>query len=142
MDASEGHEGRTSIFNFARPASLQRLCDYVHRGSLATEETAVLKRYRAALKLASDPSVSEGLTYDLCYCQSEADGFDPDRHFAFLRHSDGVTMLFCCNFSDSEANMRIRIPQHAADYLGLGRNFSSDGISLTVSPYDYSVIAV
>ena len=142
VDASEGHEGRTSIFNFARPASLQRLCDYVHGGSLTNEETAVLERYRTALKLALDPSVSEGLTYDLCYCQSAADGFDPDRHFAFLRHSDGGTMLFCCNFSGSAASLRIRIPQHAADYLGLGCNFSPDGISLTVSPLDYSVIVI
>ena len=142
VDASEGHEGRTSIFNFARPASLQRLCDYVHGGSLTAEETAVLERYRAALRLALDPSVSEGLTYDLCYCQSAADGFDPDRHFAFLRHSEGGTMLFCCNFSGSAARLRIRTPQHAVDYLGLGCNLSPDGISLTVSPYDYTVIVI
>lgn len=142
VDASEGHEGRTSIFNFARPASLQRLCDYVHGGSLTAEETAVLERYRAALRLALDPSVSEGLTYDLCYCQSAADGFDPDRHFAFLRHSEGGTMLFCCNFSGSAARLRICIPQHAVDYLGLGCNLSPDGISLTVSPYDYTVIVI
>ena len=142
VDASEGHEGRTSIFNFARPASLQRLCDYVHGGSLTAEETAVLERYRAALRLALDPSVSEGLTYDLCYCQSAADGFDPDRHFAFLRHSEGGTMLFCCNFSGSAVRLRIRIPQHAVDYLGLGCNLSPDGISLTVSPYDYTVIVI
>ena len=142
VDASEGHEGRTSIFNFARPASLQRLCDYVHGGSLTAEETAVLERYRAALRLALDPCVSEGLTYDLCYCQSAADGFDPDRHFAFLRHSEGGTMLFCCNFSGSAARLRIRIPQHAVDCLGLGCNLSPDGISLTVSPYDYTVIVI
>ncbi len=142
VDASEGHDGRTSIFNFARPASLQRLCAYVHGGSLTVEETAVLERYRAALKLALDSSVSEGFTYDLCYCQSTADGFDPDRHFAFLRHSDGGTMLFCCNFSGSASRMRIRIPQHAVDYLGLGCNLSPDGISLTVSPYDYTVIVI
>lgn len=142
VDASEGYEGRTSIFNFARPASLQRLCDYVHGGSLTTAETAVLERYRAALRLALDPSVSEGLTYDLCYCQSAADGFDPDRHFAFLRHSEGGTMLFCCNFSGSAVRLRIRIPQHAVDYLGLGCNLSPDGISLTVSPYDYTVIVI
>ena len=142
VDASEGHEGRTSIFNFARPASLQRLCDYVHGGSLTAEETAVLERYRAALRLALDPSVSEGLTYDLCYCQSAADGFDPDRHFAFLRHSEGGTMLFCCNFSGSAARLRTRIPQHAVDYLGLGCNLSPDGIFLTVSPYDYTVIVI
>ena len=51
-------------------------------------------------------------------------------------------MLFCCNFSGSAARLRIRIPQHAVDYLGLGCNLSPDGISLTVSPYDYTVIVI
>ena len=138
VDASEGHEGRTSIFNFARPESLQRLSAYVHgQGSLPAEESAVLARYRAALQLAAAPSVSEGLTFDLCYCQSAEDGFDPDRHFAFLRHSGGETMLFCCNFSDSEAHLRIRIPDHAVDYLRIGTNPHPDGIPITVPPRDF-----
>ena len=115
VDASEGHEGRTTIFNFARPASLQRLCAFVHTPdclrslpdsacslsssvpdasglsgageSLSAKELSVLTHYRDALALAGSAAVSEGLTFDLCYCQSFEDGFDPDRHFAFLRHS-------------------------------------------------------
>ena len=141
-DASEGHEGRTSIFNFAKPESLQRLYAYVHGEALPAGEVAVLARYRAALQLAASPCVSEGLTYDLCYCQSPADGFNADRHFVFLRHADGKTMLFCCNFSDSEARLRIRIPQHAVGYLGLACNPCPDGISLTVSSFDFAVIAI
>ena len=140
VDASEGHEGRTSIFNFAKPESLQRLYAYVHGKALPAGEAAVMARYRAALQLAASPSVSEGLTYDLCYCQSPTDGFDADRHFVFLRHADGETMLFCCNFSDSEARITVRIPGHAVEYLGLDRKPSPDGISLTVNPFDYTVV--
>ena len=139
VNASEGHEGRTSIFNFDKPDSLQRLYAYVHGKALPEGEAAVMARYRDALQLAASPSVSEGLTYDLCYCQSPDDGFDADRHFVFLRHADAETMLFCCNFSDSEARVTVRIPDHAVEYLGLGSKPSPDGISLTVNPFDYTV---
>ncbi len=138
VDASEGHEGRTSIFNFARPESLQRLYSHVHgQASLTAEEAAVLASYRSALQLAASPCVSEGLTFDLCYCQPADDGFDPDRHFAFLRHTDSETMLFCCNFSDSEARLRIRIPEHAVDYLHLGSNPCPDGLPIAIPKTTY-----
>ena len=138
VDASEGYEGRTSIFNFAHPASLQRLYSHIHgKGSLFPAEMAVLERYRSSLRLASGTCVGEGQVYDLCYCQSPEDGFDPDRHFAFLRHCGSETMLFCSNFSDTEAHIRIRIPQHAFEYFGLSCALCPDGISVSVAPLDY-----
>ena len=166
VDASEGHEGRTSIFNFAKPASLKRLCAYVHGEgeSLTAEELSVLARYRAALATAAGNAVSEGLTFDLCYCQSASDGFDADRHFAFLRHyadssfrtvpadkedvtdacpgvvSSASTLLFVCNYSASEARMTVRIPRHAVEYLGLGSDPCPDGIPVTVAPFGYAAI--
>ena len=143
VDASEGHEGRTSIFNFARPASLRRLFDFVHSAAgLSPDELSVLERYRAALRLAAGPCVSEGLTFDLCYCQSSADGFDPDRHFAFLRHCCGETILFWCNFSASEARLTLRIPPHAVEYLGLGANPCPDGLRLVVAPFGYAAVGL
>ena len=140
VDASEGHEGRTSIFNFARPASLQRLSAYIHgeTESLSARELSVLSQYRTALALAATPAVTEGLTYDLCYCQAPEDGFDADRHFAFLRHSTGETLLFVCNFSATDARMTVRIPDHAVEYLGLGA--CPDGIAVTVAPFGYATI--
>jgi glycosidase len=141
VDASEGHEGRTSIFNFARPASLRRLFDFVHSAAgLSPDELSVLEHYRAALRLAAGPCVGEGMTYDLCYCQSSADGFDPDRHFAFLRHSGSETMLFCCNFSASEAHLTLHIPPHAGEYLGLGADPCPDGLLLAVAPFGYAAV--
>ena len=144
VDASEGHEGRTSIFNFAKPASLQRLYAFVHGEGekLSDRESSVLSRYREAMALAAGPAVGEGLTYDLCYCQSDADGFDADRHFAFLRHSIGETLLFVCNFSASEAHMTVSIPQHAVEYFGLASQPCPEGVTVTVAPFDYAAVAI
>jgi len=164
VDASEGHEGRTSIFNFARPASLRRLFAFVHSSApiagtssviagsgrqsipsssvLSPEELSVLDHYRAALRLAAGPCIGEGLTYDLCYCQSSADGFDPERHFAFLRNFGGETMLFCCNFSATEARLTLRIPPHAVEYLGLGSDPCPDGLPLLVAPFGYTAVTL
>ena len=141
VDASEGHEGRTSIFNFARPESLRRLWGHVHgEGSLTPEESDVLADYRAALAIAATPAVGDGLTYDLCYCQDPSDGFDADRHFAFLRHYGGDTLLFVCNFSSSEAGMSVRIPRHAAGYFGLGIDSLPECVPATVAPFGYACI--
>ena len=144
VDASEGHEGRTSIFNFAKPASLQRLYAFVHGEgeSLSASESSVLSQYREALALAATPAVDEGLTFDLCYCQSEAEGFNPDRHFAFLRHHNGETLLFVCNFSASEARLTIRIPQHAVECLGLASQPCPEGIAMTVAAFGYTAVAI
>ena len=146
VDASEGHEGRTSIFSFAKPASLQRLYAYVHSeqasmpssDGLSPKESSVLAQYRTALRLAAGTCIGDGLTYDLCYCQSADDGFDPDRHFAFLRHSEGETLLLCCNFSYSEARFLIRIPPHAVEYLGLSSG--PECLPVAVAPLGYTCI--
>ena len=63
-----------------------------------------------ALKLARRPAFAEGRTYDLCYCQGE--GFDPDRHFAFLRADEDETWLVVANFGPS-APVTVRIPAEA-----------------------------
>ena len=138
VDASEGHEGRTSIFNFARPESLRHLYAYVHRKeALTPEEKDVFEHYCGAIQFATGAAISLGKTFDLCYCQSPEDGFDADRHFAFLRHWGRETSLFFCNFSSSEAKVTVRIPQHAIDYFGLDANPAPDGAALTVPPSGY-----
>lgn len=42
---------------------------------------------------ASVPAVASGKTFDLCYCNYDSPGFDPDRHFAFLRGDVSETWL-------------------------------------------------
>ena len=60
-----------------------------------------------------------GTVYDLCYCNYSSDGFDKDRHFAWLRDHGDETLLFVSNFSNMEANIDLLIPEHAFEWLGM-----------------------
>lgn len=115
-----GRDGRTSIFDWWAPSSLTRLYKYIHgeKEALAPEEETMLDTYRKALKFATeDNAVSKGTFYDLCYCNYASDGFNPDRHFAFLRDFEDETLLIVCNFSKNDAEMRISIPEHAFNWM-------------------------
>ena len=114
-----GLDGRTSIFDWCTVASLQRLRQWLEEGSagLRPEERTVLERYKEVLELAKDPVFSQGETYDLCYCQ-DSGHFNPDRHFAWLRSDGKRTVLVIANFGDA-ADITVRIPTEALDYLGI-----------------------
>lgn len=115
-----GRDGRTSIFDWWAPSSLTRLYKYIHgeKEALAPEEETMLDTYRKALKFASeDNAVSKGTFYDLCYSNYASDGFNPDRHFAFLRDFEDETLLIVCNFSKNDADMKISIPEHAFNWM-------------------------
>ena len=107
-----GVNGRTSIFDWWTVESLQALRQYIDnkRKGLNAKQKAVLKRYREALELAKRPAFAEGRTFDLCYCQGE--GFDPDRHFAFLRADEAETWLVVANFGPA-TDITVRIPAEA-----------------------------
>lgn len=115
-----GRDGRTSIFDWWAPSSLTRLYKYIHgeKKALTPEEETMLDTYREALKFAAeDNAVSKGTFYDLCYCNYASDGFNPDRHFAFLRDFEDETLLIVCNFSKNDADMKISIPEHAFNWM-------------------------
>ena len=115
--AAESGNGRTSIFDITHPATIGRLCDAVHAsGSLLPQEAAVLERYRQLLKYAKIPAFSQGKCWDLCYCNLSSEGFDPERHFAFLRYDDSEAYLVFCNFSDSPVPaVHIALPEELRD---------------------------
>ena len=115
-----GRDGRASIFDWWAPSSLTRLYKYIHgeKKALTPEEETMLDTYRKALKFAAeDNAVSKGTFYDLCYCNYASDGFNPDRHFAFLRDFEDETLLIVCNFSKNDADMKISIPEHAFNWM-------------------------
>lgn len=143
LDASEGHEGRTSIFNWNQPDGLKRLFDHLHgKDGLLAEEEGTLARYRALLCLAEEETVRSGMTYDLCYCQDTADGFNPDRHFVFIRHSRNKTLLFFCNFDSREASVKVSLPKHAVDFLGLDPAKAGTKLDVSVPAFDLISIAL
>ena len=125
-----GKDGRTTIFDWWSIGSVRALRKMIADGSYKDAAVSpepgksasldVFRRYSEALKFAAeDPAVRYGTVYDLCYCNYSSDGFDKDRHFAWLRDHEDETLLFVSNFSNMEANIDLMIPEHAFEWLGM-----------------------
>lgn len=124
MDAEgfSGADGRTTIFDYW---SLDKLRRWLSGGkpsqaNLTDDEIALRNFYMKVLNIArSEAAITEGRFFDLMYVNTESAGVNPHRHFAYLRNHGNETLLIVVNFGDKEADMRINIPYHAFDYLGL-----------------------
>lgn len=103
MDAEgfSGRDGRTTIFDWWSVESLRHLHDMIHFSEFVDHkpvglndyESEVFARYSEVMRLARQSrAITEGQTYDLCWCNAKTEGFDANRHFIFLRHaaSDGT----------------------------------------------------
>ena len=152
-----GRDGRTTIFDWWSVSSVRRLRKLIASGSyeassisalvkggLKKEEAETFMRFTKAVRLASsDDAVSKGSTYDLCYCNMHSEGFDKDRHYAFLRDFEDHTLLFAVNFSDKQATMKLMIPEHAFEWMGIPEteNFHHKSVmEVSVPPKDAVVI--
>jgi len=126
-----GYDGRTTIFDWWSLPSIRRLRaaisseaykkndagHLVAAGLDAHEADFLLKFSRATRLAASDEALRKGTTYDLSYCNFSSDGFNKDKHFAFLRDFEDHTLLVAANFSATDAHMEISIPEHAFEWM-------------------------
>ena len=128
-----GCDGRTTIFDWWSVGTIRRLrkliaskaytADSVSglvKGGLRKEEAEIFLRFSKAIRLAAeDPAIRMGTTYDLCYCNMSSDGFDKNRHHVFLRDYEEHTLLVAANFSNHESVMKLVIPEHAFEWMGI-----------------------
>ena len=152
-----GVNGRTTIFDWWSVGSIRRLRKVIASGEyktlkvntlvkagMKTEEAQTFVRFAHALRFAAtDPAITSGTTYDLCYCNSTSEGFDKDRHFVFLRDYEEHTLLIAANFSNTTAKMKIHIPQHAFEWMEIPQTDSlntSTVIEITVPPMDGAIL--
>ena len=109
-------------------------------------EASVFSRFSQSTRLAaSDLAISSGTTYDLNYCNTLSEGFDKDRHFAFLRDYEDHTILVAANFSSSDTRMKIFIPEHAFDWMDIPVTeamYPGKVIEVVVPAYDAVKIAL
>ena len=126
-----GRDGRTTIFDWWSVDSVRRLrkvieseaylssdIDELTGQGMSREEAEFFIGFTEVVRFASrDEAVKMGTTYDLCYCNYGSEGFDKDRHFAFLRNYDGHTILVAANFSRTDAHIHIQIPEHAFEWM-------------------------
>lgn len=136
-DAAEGHEGRTSIFNFCKPEKIGAICRHIYDGkALPERESALLERYRQFLEMAKEPVFAEGNNWDICYCNYDSPGFDGSRHFAFIRYMRRQARLVFCNFSDRKATVSLKIPFELKNYTSMSY------IEVSAEPHDAVVISL
>lgn len=113
-----GMDGRTTIFDYWSMDSL--IHGYCCRRQLTKEEKALEAEYSRVLNIArTEKAVSEGEFFDLMYVNPSSGGFDASRQYVFIRKYKNEVLVVAVNFADTEANVRINIPQHAFDYLKL-----------------------
>ena len=131
-NAEGEYGGRTSIFEWHRPNSMDRIESFITSGNGVGD--GVREHYGEILKYAAMPVFRKGETWDLCYCQPWDSAFNPDRHFAFLRYLKGqkTAWTVVCNFSGEELDTEIYIPREP---MGKEKR-----VSARVPSYGYSVI--
>lgn len=154
-----GRDGRTTIFDWWSVASVRRLRKMISSGAYKTldagkiamaglerGEAELFCRFAEAIRTAAaDEAVRKGSTYDLCYCNMSSDGFDKNRHFAFLRDYEEHTLLIATNFSQYEAKMKLIIPEHAFDWMGIPVTedlHPGKTIEVTVPPMDGVIVSL
>ncbi len=147
MDAEgfSGRDGRTTIFDYWSVPSLRRALS----GQLRAGERHLHDAYVKLLRLCNTEStLREGSFFDLMYVNYDGcGGFDPNRHYAFLRHAGHDLLLIVSNFSEEASQVGVRIPSHAFSTLGLreGICWASDlltGEPVTVTLRPDSVTSV
>lgn len=136
MDAEgfSGSDGRTTIFDYWNPQSLQKLTADNIEAKLNADEKSLYNYYKKIISLArNQPALNNGVFYDLQYANYARDyGYDCDRQYAFIRKAEnGQTLLICANFSPNAVHAGVKIPAHAFDFLKLrsGLISASDLIS-------------
>ena len=154
-----GTDGRSTIFDWWSIGSIQRLrkviaseqyrtldVEKITDAGLERKEAEIFCRFAQAVRLASsDEAICKGTTYDLCYCNMSSDGFDKNRHFAFLRDFEDHTLLVAANFSDRPSCMEITIPQHAFDWMEIPVTevlHPGKTIKIEIAPMDGKVITL
>ena len=152
-----GVNGRTTIFDWWSVGSIRRLRKVIAKGEyktlsvsaltkagLKSDEARFFSRFAHATRFASaDPAITKGTTYDLCYCNFASDGFNKDKHYAFLRDFEDHTLLITTNFSLVPATMKLRIPQHAFEWMEIPQTNelnSSTILEITVPPMDGTIL--
>ncbi|MBO7234588.1 MAG: alpha-amylase family protein [Paludibacteraceae bacterium] len=114
-----GMDGRTTIFDYWSVPSIAAWAnDGKFDGKKLTPEQSELRQfYKKLLHITLEQkAITQGVMYDLEYAQDPIH-FNSHEHFVYVRKYQDEVLLFVLNFDDKCANMRIRIPQEAFDFL-------------------------
>ena len=140
-DAAETDNGRTSIYDFSSPSGVRRAAHFARTGKAIklndaadTDSLDCYRRYLELMQTAASPLMRQGSNWDLCYLQNDCK-WNRDNMFAFARYDGHGAAVVICNFSDSDTELSVRLPEELLKYTGGMRN-----INMEARAGDYSII--
>lgn len=117
-----GNNNRSTIFDYWSYDTLRR---WWNGGkpiikNLTAQEKWLRGIYQKVLTLCnSEAALREGSFFDLMYVNLRHEGFNPHRHFAFLRYTEESVLLIVVNFDHADAEVNVVIPRLAFEMAGL-----------------------
>ena len=140
-DAAETDNGRTSIYDFTSPSGVRRAAHFARTGKAIklndaadTDSLNCYRRYLELMQTAASPLMRQGSNWDLCYLQNDCK-WNRDNMFAFARYDGHGAAVVICNFSDSDTELSVRLPEELLKYTGGMRS-----INMEARAGDYSII--
>ena len=143
-----GVDGRTTIFDYWSVDTLRRWKgNGEYTGEHLTEEEKSLQAFYSHLLTLcnSDEALREGFFYGLQYANPHSDRYDSNHIFSYLRGSDRELLLIVTNFSDSDKECDVTIPEEAFAFYGATYNnkqhkakelLSGETYELPLNPHD------
>ena len=140
-DAAETDNGGTSIYDFTSPSGVRRAAHFARTGKAIklndaadTDSLDCYRRYLELMQTAASPLMRQGSNWDLCYLQNDCK-WNRDNMFAFARYDGHGAAVVICNFSDSDTELSVRLPEELLKYTGGMRS-----INMEARAGDYSII--
>ena len=115
-----GVDGRTTIFDYWSVETLRRWKgDGSYSGEMLTEEEKSLQAFYAhILNLCNNnEALREGTYYGLQYANQHSADYDSNHIYSYLRGTDKELILIVTNFSDSDKECKVTIPEEAFAYF-------------------------
>lgn len=138
-----GDNNRTTIFDYWSLSSIRRWINGGNWGDklLTPHERFLRNLYKNVLTLCNArKAICEGEFFDLMYVNLRQPGFNPHRHFAFLRYKDDDILLIVVNFSNESSSVQINIPSIAFEMADIRVGTITSTDLLWQKPYKLSLL--
>lgn len=120
-----GLDGRTTIFYYWSVSTLRNWKNggKYDGGKLTEKQKQLRQQYAAILNIAkNEPAITQGSFFDLMYTNEKNRFFNNRNQYAFLRKHKNEVILVVANFTHSEQNVWVNIPEDAFKALDIKDN--------------------
>lgn len=120
-----GLDGRTTIFDYWSVSTLRNWKNggKYDGGKLTEKQKQLRQQYAAILNIAkNEPAITQSSFFDLMYTNEKNRFFNNRNQYAFLRKHKNEVILVVANFTHSEQNVWVNIPEDAFKALDIKDN--------------------